>query len=80
MVAAALVLALLQDPLPRDDGYRGIWYINQPSKDEFKYKYSDGNALAPFESALYFTNRAGDHVWRLPHLMSGDHQKPEVAW
>ena len=60
MVAAALVLALLsfdsgllalaqdrQDPLPRDDGYRGIWYMNQPSKDEFKYKYSGGFATYP---------------------------------
>jgi hypothetical protein len=26
----------------KDDGYRGIWYMNQPSKDEFKYKYSGG--------------------------------------
>ncbi len=25
-----------------DDGYRGIWYMNQPSKDEYVYKYSGG--------------------------------------
>ena len=36
-----------QDPLPADDGYRGIWYMNQPSKDEFKYKYSGGFATYP---------------------------------
>jgi hypothetical protein len=24
------------------DGYRGIWYMNQPSKDEYVYKYSGG--------------------------------------
>ncbi len=24
------------------DGYRGIWYFNQPSDDEYKYKYSGG--------------------------------------
>jgi BNR repeat-containing family member len=24
------------------DGYRGIWYMNQPSDDEYKYKYSGG--------------------------------------
>ncbi len=47
MVALALVLAFLQDPLPRDDGYRGLWYMNQPSKDEFKYKYSGGFATYP---------------------------------
>jgi len=26
----------------RDTGYRGIWYMNQPSSDEYKYKYSGG--------------------------------------
>ncbi|HUT35562.1 MAG TPA: BNR-4 repeat-containing protein [Planctomycetota bacterium] len=26
----------------KDDGYRGIWYYNQPSKDEYVYKYSGG--------------------------------------
>lgn len=25
-----------------DDGYRGIWYMNQPSHDEYVYKYSGG--------------------------------------
>lgn len=26
----------------KDDGYRGIWYANQPSNDEYVYKYSGG--------------------------------------
>ncbi|MEP0843092.1 MAG: BNR-4 repeat-containing protein, partial [Phycisphaerae bacterium] len=26
----------------KDDGYRGIWYMNQPSNDEYRYKYSGG--------------------------------------
>jgi len=26
----------------REDGYRGIWYMNQPSNDEYVYKYSGG--------------------------------------
>lgn len=26
----------------KDDGYRGIWYFNQPSHDEYVYKYSGG--------------------------------------
>lgn len=34
-------------PLPTDDGFRGIWYFNQPSKDEYKYKYSGGFATYP---------------------------------
>jgi hypothetical protein len=29
-------------PLPKADGYRGIWYMNQPSNDEYVYKYSGG--------------------------------------
>ncbi len=33
--------------LPRDDGYKGIWYMNQPSKDQYKYKYSGGFATYP---------------------------------
>ena len=46
---ALLVCALLiciraasQDPLPKEDGYRGIWYYNQETKDEYVYKYSGG--------------------------------------
>jgi len=26
----------------KEDGYRGIWYFNQPQKDEYVYKYSGG--------------------------------------
>jgi hypothetical protein len=29
------------------DGYRGIWYFNQPSKDQYVYKYSGGFATYP---------------------------------
>jgi len=29
-------------PVRKDDGYRGIWYYNQPSNDEYVYKYSGG--------------------------------------
>ncbi|MCU0228426.1 MAG: hypothetical protein MUF01_12380 [Bryobacterales bacterium] len=32
---------------PLADGYEGIWYFNQPSKDEFVYKYSGGFATYP---------------------------------
>ncbi len=28
----------------QDSGYRGIWYMNQPSGDEYVYKYSGGMA------------------------------------
>src|SRR3954463_5551241 len=26
----------------QDDGYRGIWYQNEPTGDQYKYKYSGG--------------------------------------
>lgn len=31
----------------KDDGYRGIWYHNQPSDDEYVYKYSGGLGTYP---------------------------------
>ncbi|UCD52241.1 MAG: BNR-4 repeat-containing protein [Phycisphaerales bacterium] len=52
---AALVLLLLAGPQSvasesdtrltlnaKDTGYRGIWYMNQPLKNEYRYKYSGG--------------------------------------
>jgi BNR repeat-containing family member len=35
--------------LQPDDGYRGIWYYNQPTKDEYKFKYSGGFATYPYQ-------------------------------
>lgn len=43
----SLAAGLAADPLPTDDGYRGIWYMNQPSGDEYVYKYSGGFATYP---------------------------------
>lgn len=37
--------------LQPDNGYRGIWYYNQPTKDEFKFKYSGGMATYPQQHA-----------------------------
>lgn len=31
------------------DGFHGIWYMNQPSKDEYVYKYSGGMATYPWQ-------------------------------
>ncbi|MBW3599016.1 MAG: BNR-4 repeat-containing protein [Planctomycetes bacterium] len=33
--------------LPTADGFRGLWYANQPSADEYKFKYSGGLATYP---------------------------------
>ncbi|MBL8293596.1 MAG: hypothetical protein JNN08_17240, partial [Bryobacterales bacterium] len=35
----------------KDDGYRGIWYFNQPSNDQYVYKYSGGFATYPQQHA-----------------------------
>jgi len=37
--------------LKADDGYHGIWYYNQPSHDEYKFKYSGGFATYPQQHA-----------------------------
>lgn len=34
---------------PRADGYRGIWYYNQPTNDRYAYKYSGGFATYPHQ-------------------------------
>ena len=39
---AAIVPAAKAEPYPEADGYRGIWYYNQTTGDEYVYKYSGG--------------------------------------
>lgn len=34
-LALALITMVALPAQPKDDGYRGIWYSNQPSKDEY---------------------------------------------
>lgn len=34
-------------PAEATDGYRGIWYMNQPTGDEYRYKYSGGFGTYP---------------------------------
>jgi hypothetical protein len=46
LLAAAPLVAHAEE-LRRDDGYRGIWYYNQPSNDRFAYKYAGGFATYP---------------------------------
>jgi hypothetical protein len=47
---------------------------------QFYALWADGNPLERTESRLYFTDREGTHVWRLPSQMDGDFAKPEIAW
>ena len=46
---------------------------------DFYAIWADGHGREPSESHLYFTNRSGSHVWRLPDRMDYDFAKPEVV-
>ncbi len=56
-------------------------YCRRPlnAHPDFYALWADGHGRRPSESRLYFTNRAGDHVWRLPVKMEGEFAKPEVV-
>jgi hypothetical protein len=57
-------------------------YARRPvdANPQFYALWADGNPLERSESHLYFTDRDGSPVWRLPTKMDGDFAKPEVAW
>jgi hypothetical protein len=59
---------------------RNHTYARRPldAHPQFYALWADGNSLEPSESRLYFTDRDGDHVWRLPYTMSHDEAAPEV--
>lgn len=61
---------------------RNHTYARRPlhAHPEFYALWADGDAYQPSESCLYFTNREGDHVWRLPSQMAGESAEPEVTW
>jgi hypothetical protein len=50
-LAASAFCGQAGSALPTDDGYRGIWYFNQPSNDQYRYKYSGGFATYPQQHA-----------------------------
>src|SRR3954462_12844376 len=55
-ILAVSVLSILPHPaaaaeLPTADGYRGIWYMNTPTKNEYVYKYAGGYATYPQQHA-----------------------------
>lgn len=41
--------------------------------------WADGDAFAPSASSLYFTDRHGDAVYRLPGVMTNESAYPEVV-
>lgn len=78
--------------LPTADGFRGIWYANQPSGDKYKFKYSGGLGTYPqqhYPQAVY--SKAANKTFfvyggrykeenRLLHMISYfDHETGQVA-
>jgi hypothetical protein len=57
-------------------------YVRRPvnAHPDFYALWADGHAREKSESRLYFTNRSGDHVWRLPFAMESETAQPEIAW
>jgi len=54
-------------------------YARRPvgAHPDFYAFWADGNPFELSESHLYFTNQAGDCVWRLPPIMTEDFARPE---
>lgn len=54
-------------------------YVRRPvnAHPDFYAYWADGDADQLSESHLYFTNKAGDQVWRLPYDMEEDLETPE---
>lgn len=50
------------------------------ANSQFYALWADGNPLERSESRLYFTDRDGSHVWRLPTKMDSEFAEPQVAW
>jgi hypothetical protein len=50
------------------------------ANSQFYSLWADGNPLERSDSQLYFMDRDGTHVWRLPARMDGEFAKPDVAW
>lgn len=61
---------------------RNHTYARRPlnAHPAFYALWAVGDARRPSKSNLYFTDRDGTHVWRLPETMTGDTAKPEIAW
>ncbi len=55
-------------------------FVRRPvnAHPDFYALWADGNPRKPSASHLYFTNQAGDQVWRLPPTMVHDVAEPEI--
>ena len=57
-------------------------YARRPvnANPQFYSLWADGNPLEPSASRLYFTDRAGSHVWQLPADMAEQFAMPKIVW
>jgi len=57
-------------------------YCRRPENAEpdFYALWADGHGREVSPSRLYFTDREGSHVWRLPETIEGETARPEVVW
>ncbi|MBX7165717.1 MAG: BNR repeat-containing protein [Pirellulales bacterium] len=57
-------------------------YARRPigARDDFFALWADGDARKPSPSRLYYTDRAGTHVWQLPEPMTAPEARPEIRW
>jgi hypothetical protein len=71
----------MRKQLTRDSQYNH-GYCRKPigAHPDFYAVWADGHGRRKSESRLYFTNRNGDHVWRLPIQMDGPTAQPEIVW
>lgn len=56
-------------------------YARKPidAQPSFYALWADGDTRKPSTSSLYFTDKEGSKVWRLPVHMTGDFAKPEIV-
>lgn len=64
------------------DSERNHTYARHPAHahPDFYTIWADGNAHERSESFLYFTDRDGSQVWRLPEKMEKQSERPIAAW
>ncbi len=63
------------------DSPRNHTYVRRPvnAHPGFYALWADGHAREPSDSSLYFTDRKGTQVWKLPDVMTGEFARPEIV-
>lgn len=63
------------------DSARHHTFVRQPlhAHEDFYAFWADGDAAQPSDSSLYFTDKQGSGVWRLPEEMTGEAAAAELV-